>query len=136
MASQEIAVIVKLFTRRLPFFSLAFPNIFGSPGSSSHPQRLPCEMKLGLYNGDRPRSGCLPGLCIYMNELEGASRPIFSLIQVFLLLSPFLLPTTSSSCFYSFLYSGISLPALISQLQSPLLALGPWKSKNARTSCL
>lgn len=53
MASQEIAVIVKLFTRRLPFFSLAFPNIFGSPGSSSHPQRLPCEMKLGLYNGDR-----------------------------------------------------------------------------------
>lgn len=129
-------MIVKLFTGRLPpFFFRAFPNIFRlPPGPSWPPQCLPGELKIGLCSGDGPLEAPGQGFCQAssgVDELEGACWPPFPLIQALFFLPLFLLPT-SSTCSYFFLYSGISLPALISHLQPPLLALGLWKSQNAR----
>lgn len=80
---------------------------------------------LGFCDGDSfPEA---PGRCSFQayvstNELAGASWPIFPLIQDFLLLFLFLLPTVSSSCSHPSLYPGISLPAL-SRCSSALLLL-------------
>lgn len=109
MASWELGVMAKIFPRRLPtFFPFWLSQIFLR--HLQVPPDLPSP-SLGSLQWDSPLK--VPGYSCQayasMDELEGASWPIFPLIQV-LLLFLFLLPT-ASSCSYPFLHPEISLPA-------------------------